>query len=140
MNDVERKVLYTARTHTVGGRDGGNARSSDDALAVDFSTPGTHRSGTNPEQLLAAGWSACFVGAMGLAARKMHVTLPSDTSIDAEIDLRQGDDGFSLAARLTIAIPGIDRETAQALAEAGHQICPYSKALKNNIGISINVA
>jgi lipoyl-dependent peroxiredoxin len=139
VNDQERKLLYTGRTHTVGGRDGGHAKSSDGALEVGFSTPGSHGTGTNPEQLLAAGWSACFIGAMGIAARKMRVTLPSDTAIDAEVDLRQGDDGYSLAARLNITLPGLERDVAQALADAGHETCPYSKALKDSIDVTIRV-
>ncbi|UGB45446.1 organic hydroperoxide resistance protein [Frateuria edaphi] len=139
MNEQERKVIYTARTHTVGGRDGGKAKSDDGILEVGFSTPGTHGTGTNPEQLLAAGWSACFIGAMGVAARKLRVVLPPDAAVDAEVDLRQGADGYSLAARLNITLPGLDRETAQALAKAGHDICPYSKALRDSIGVMINV-
>jgi Ohr subfamily peroxiredoxin len=139
MNEQERKVIYTARTHTVGGRDGGKSKSEDGVLEVAFSTPGTHGTGTNPEQLLAAGWSACFIGAMGVAARKLRVVLPPDTAVDAEVDLRQGTDGYSLAARLDIALPGLDRETAQALAKAGHDICPYSKALRDSIGVTVNV-
>ncbi len=139
VNDQERKLLYTGRTHTVGGRDGGHAKSSDGVLEVGFSTPGTHGTGTNPEQLLAAGWSACFIGAMGIAARKMRVTLPPDTAIDAEVDLRLGDDGYSLAARLNITLPGLERDVAQALADAGHETCPYSKALKDSIDVTIHV-
>lgn len=139
MNDQERKVIYTARTHTVGGRDGGKAKSDDGILEVGFSTPGTHGTGTNPEQLLAAGWSACFIGAMGVAARKLRVVLPPDAAVDAEVDLRQGTDGYSLAARLNITLPGLDRAAAEALAEAGHDICPYSKALRHSIGVTINV-
>lgn len=139
VNDQARKLLYTGHTHTVGGRDGGHAKSSDGALEVGFSTPGTHGTGTNPEQLLAAGWSACFIGAMGIAARKMRVTLPPDTAIDAEVDLRLGDDGYSLAARLNITLPGLERDVAQALADAGHETCPYSKALKDSIDVTIRV-
>lgn len=139
MNDTERKLLYTGRAHTVGGRDGGRAKSDDGVLDIGFSTPGTHGTGTNPEQLLAAGWSACFVGAMGIAARRMHLSLPADTAIDAEIDLRQGSDGYSLAARLNVTLPGIDRDTAQALVDAGHETCPYSKALKNAIEVEVRL-
>ncbi|MGO4221727.1 organic hydroperoxide resistance protein [Lysobacter sp. TAF61] len=139
MTDTERKLLYTGKTHTVGGRDGGKAKSTDGALEVGFSTPGTHGTGTNPEQLLAAGWSACFIGAMGIAARRMRVTLPPDTAIDAEVDLRQGSEGYSLAARLNISLPGVDREIAQALVDAGHETCPYSKALKTSIEVAINL-
>ncbi len=100
-----KKVLYTAKVHTTGGRDGGASRSSDGRLDIKHSLPGGPGSGTNPEQLFAAGWSACFEGAMGLAARKMKVTLPPDMAIDAEVDLCLGDDGYSLQARLNVSLP-----------------------------------
>src|SRR6188768_4027151 len=94
------KVLYTGKTHTTGGREHGVSKSSDGHLEIKLSTPGTNGVGTNPEQLFAAGWSACFEGALGIAARKRHITLPEETAIDAEIDLRSGKDGYSLQARL----------------------------------------
>ena len=109
------KVLYTAKTHTTGGREHGASRSSDGRLDIKLSTPGTAGTGTNPEQLFAAGWSACFEGAMGIAARKMRITLPADLAIDAEVDLNLADGGYFLAARLNISVPGVDREVAQAL-------------------------
>src|SRR5918993_3121458 len=121
------KVLYTARVHTTGGRDGAS-RSDDGRLDIKHSSPGTPGKGTNPEQLFAAGWSACFEGAMGLAARKMKVTLPEDLAIDAEVDLGTTGDAYFLGARLNISLPGLPRDTAQALADAAHQTCPYSKA------------
>jgi Ohr subfamily peroxiredoxin len=133
------KVLYTAKDHTTGGRDGGTARSSDGRLDLKFSTPGGAGTGTNPEQLFAAGWSACFIGAMGLAARKMKVALPVETAIDAEVDLCLTGDAYSLQARLNISLPGLEREVALALAEAGHQTCPYSKATRGNIDVVISV-
>lgn len=133
------KVLYTARTHTTGGREKGVARSSDGRLEVKLSTPGGAGAGTNPEQLFAAGWSACFEGALGLAARKMKVALPADTAVDAEVDLCLDDGSYSLQARLNISLPGIDRETAQALADAAHQTCPYSKATRGNIDVVVTV-
>ena len=139
MSKLEKKVLYTAKAHTTGGRDGGASRSSDGRLDVAFSTPGTKGTGTNPEQLFAAGWSACFIGAMAFAARQMKVTLPPDTAIDPEVDLCLSDDGYSLQARLNISLPGLDREVAEALARAGHETCPYSKATRNNIDVVINV-
>jgi len=132
------KLLYTAKAHTTGGRDG-KSRSSDGRLDVKLSTPGTSGNGTNPEQLFAAGWSACFEGAMTVAAQKMKVALPADTSIDAEVDLNLGDDGFFLRARLNVSLPGLDREVAQRVVEAAHQICPYSKAIRGNIDVAINV-
>ena len=132
------KVLFTAKTHTTGGRDG-ESRSSDDRLNVKLSTPGTAGTGTNPEQLFAAGWSACFEGAMGLAARKMKVSLPAETAIDAEVDLCTAGGGYFLQARLNVDLPGVDREVAKALVEAAHQTCPYSKLTRGNISVTINL-
>ena len=132
------KVLYTAKTHTTGGRDGAS-RSSDGRLEVKLSTPGTAGVGTNPEQLFAAGWSACFEGAMGLAARKLKVALPSDTAIDAEVDLGLTNGEYLLRARLNVSLPGLDRETAQAIVDAAHQTCPYSKAVRGNIDVEVNL-
>lgn len=130
------KVLYTGKTHTTGGRDG-TSRSSDGRLDVQLSAPGSSLPGTNPEQMLAAGWSACFIGAMRRAAQKMKIELPRDVSVDTEIDLVTNDDGFSLQARLNVSLPGIDTEVAQAVADAAHQICPYSKATRGNIDVVI---
>jgi osmotically inducible protein OsmC len=132
------KVLYTARTHTTGGRDGA-ARSSDGRLDVKLSTPGSARIGTNPEQLFAAGWSACFEGAMGLAARKRMVTLPADLAIDAEVDLCLTDGAYFLQARLNVSLPGMEREVAQTLVNEAHQTCPYSKAIRGNVDVAINL-
>lgn len=133
------KVIYTARTHTTGGRQNGVARSSDGHLDIRLSTPGTDGPGTNPEQLFAAGWSACFEGALGVVARQMKIALPADTAIDAEVDLNSGDGGFFLAARLNISLPGLDPATAKTLADAAHEVCPYSKAVRNNIDVVISV-
>jgi osmotically inducible protein OsmC len=133
------KVLYTAKTHTTGGREHGVSRSSDGHLDIKLSTPGTAGTGTNPEQLFAAGWSACFEGAMGIAARRMRIALPADLAIDAEVDLNLADGGYFLAARLNISVPGVDRELVQALVDAAHQTCPYSKAIRNNVNVVINV-
>jgi Ohr subfamily peroxiredoxin len=132
------KVVYTARTHTIGGREG-QSNSDDGRLNVKLDRPGTAGTGTNPEQLLAAGWSACFEGAMALAARARGLTLPQGTGIDAEIDLRHGESGYSLAARLAVAVPGFDRELAQDIIEEADEICPFSRALRGNIGVSINL-
>lgn len=126
------KTLYTARVHVTGGREGA-ARSSDDRLDVKLATPGGPGAGTNPEQLFAAGWSACFEGAMAIAAKLKGMALPADLAIDAEVDLRQGEDGYSLAARLNVSVPGIDPAIARQLIEAAHRTCPYSKAIKGNI-------
>jgi Ohr subfamily peroxiredoxin len=133
------KVLYTGKTHTTGGRDG-LARSSDGRLDIKLSPPGGPGTGTNPEQLFAAGWSACFIGAMGRAATEMKVTLPADRAVDAEIDLGTTDGAFFLQARLAISLPGLDREVAQAVVEAAHQLCPYSKATRGNIDVTLTVA
>jgi osmotically inducible protein OsmC len=132
------KVLYTAKVHTTGGRDGA-ARSDDGRLDITLSPPGHAGNGTNPEQLFAAGWSACFIGAMGIAANKMRVTLPADRAINAEVDLGTIDGAFFLQARLNVSLPGLDRETAQALVNAAHQTCPYSKATRGNIDVVINL-
>lgn len=133
------KVLYTGRTRTTGGRDGA-ARSDDGRLDIDLTSPGAAGAGTNPEQLFAAGWSACFIGALGLAARAHKVALPVDTAVDAEVDLRQGDGGYFLQARLNVSLPGLDAATAKALADRAHETCPYSKATRGNIVVEINLA
>jgi lipoyl-dependent peroxiredoxin len=133
------KVLYTAKVHTTGGRDGGASRSDDGRLDIKHSIPGTPGTGTNPEQLFAAGWSACFEGAMGLAARKMKIALPAGMAIDAEVDLCLTDGAYFLQARLNISLPGLEGEVAQALADAAHQTCPYSKAVRGNINVVINL-
>ena len=132
------KVIYTAKTHTTGGRDGAS-RSSDGRLEVKLSTPGTTGAGTNPEQLFAAGWSACFEGAMGLAARSMKVALPADAAIDAEVDLGMTGEAYLLQARLNVSLPGLEREVAQAIVDRAHQTCPYSKATRGNIDVTIAV-
>ncbi|WP_373375946.1 organic hydroperoxide resistance protein [Cupriavidus nantongensis] len=129
------KVLYTGKVHiTAGGRDG-EARSNDGRLNLQLSSPGSRGAGTNPEQLLAAGWSACFIGAIGLAAGKRQIKLPSDLSVDAEIDLGMAGDAYLLQARLNVSIPGIERELAQGLVDTAHQTCPYSKALRGNVHV-----
>lgn len=136
--NTETKVLYTARNHTTGGRDGGTSRSDDGRLDIKLSTPGTG-TGTNPEQLLAAGWSACFIGAMRLAAGKLKVRVPNDVAVDAEVDLIQRGDAYFLQARLNVSLPGLERDVARTLADTAHQTCPYSKALTGNIDIAINI-
>src|SRR5262249_6681229 len=120
------KLLYTAKAHTTGGREGGTSRTDDGRLEVKFSVPGAQGTGTNPEQLLAAGWSACFLSAMKLVAGKKRVALPNDTAIDIEIDLGMTHGTFGLAARLNISLPGMDHPTAQALVDEAHKTCPYS--------------
>ncbi|SDC85635.1 peroxiredoxin, Ohr subfamily [Cupriavidus sp. YR651] len=133
------KVLYTGKTHTsAGGRDG-TSRSSDGRLDIKLSSPGSAGEGTNPEQLLGAGWSACFISAMGIAARSMNVVLPLDTAVDAEVDLGSTQGAYFLQARLNVSLPGVAPEIAQALVDAAHQTCPYSKATRGNIGVEINL-
>jgi lipoyl-dependent peroxiredoxin len=132
------RLIYTGKTHTTGGRNG-VSRSSDGRLDLRLSTPGSNTGGTNPEQLFAAGWSACFQSAMELAARKMKIALPPGFAADAEVDLNKVDDSFFLRARLNVSLPGLDREVAQALADAAHQTCPYSKAVRGNVDVIISL-
>ncbi|WP_332854993.1 organic hydroperoxide resistance protein [Duganella sp. S19_KUP01_CR8] len=138
MSKIE-KVLYTAKTRTIGGRDGA-ARSDDGRLDITLSPPGSHGAGSNPEQLFAAGWSACFIGAMGRAAKERNLALPADVAVDAEVDLGTADGGFLLQARLNVSLPGLPRDAAQGLIEAAHQICPYSKMSRGNIDVAISLA
>jgi Ohr subfamily peroxiredoxin len=132
------QVLYTAKTHTTGGRDGAG-KSSDGALDVKLSSPGSGKPGTNPEQLFAAGWSACFMGAMGKAAAKRKIRLPADAAVDAEVDLGLTDGAYLLRARLSVHVPGLEREVATTLVQEAHQTCPYSKATRGNLDVVINV-
>ncbi|WP_448956336.1 organic hydroperoxide resistance protein [Labrys neptuniae] len=132
------KVLYTGRTHTTGGRDGA-ARSDDARLEIKLSPPGSSQPGTNPEQLFAAGWSACFIGAMGLAAGKRKLKLPTDAAVDAEVDLGTTDGAYFLQARLKVSLPGLDAELARTLVEEAHQTCPYSKATRGNIDVELTL-
>lgn len=131
-------VLYTGKTRVVGGREG-FAKSTDGRLDVKLSPPGSTGAGTNPEQMLAAGWSACFIGAMGKAAAKLKTRLPADTAVDAEVDLGLAGEAYLLRARLNVSLPGIERAVAEEIANLAHQTCPYSKALKSNIDVTITV-
>jgi lipoyl-dependent peroxiredoxin len=133
------KVVYTAKAHTTGGRDGGSSRTSDGRLDVKLSLPGTSGTGTNPEQLFAVGWSACFLSALKIVAARMKVKLPSELAIDTEVDLGTTGAGYLLQARLNVSLPGIEREVAQALVDGAHQECPYSKATHGNINVVTNV-
>jgi osmotically inducible protein OsmC len=133
-------VRYTAKTHTSGGRRGGVSSSDDGRLDVKFSAPGVPGTGTNPEQLFAVGWSACFISAMGVVARRMKVTLPTDVAVDAEIDLCNSGDVYFLRARLNVSVPGLEREVAQAIVDATHgETCAYSNATRDNVEVTINV-
>ena len=134
------KVRYTAKTHTSGGRRGGVSRSDDGRLDVKFSAPGVPGTGTNPEQLFAAGWSACFISAMRVVANKMKVRLPADAAIDAEIDLCNSGDVYFLRARLSVSLPGLEREIAQAIVNATHgETCAYSNATRSNVEVTVSV-
>src|SRR5262245_20392735 len=132
-------VLYTAKAHTTGGREGGASRTSDGRLDVKLTVPGTPGNGTNPEQLFAVGWSACFLSAIKLVGGKMKVKIPAELAVDPEIDLCMGDDGYALKARLNVSLPGLDRQVAQSIVDAAHQTCPYSKATRGNIDVAINL-
>ncbi|TAM38506.1 MAG: organic hydroperoxide resistance protein [Burkholderiaceae bacterium] len=134
------KVLYTAHTHTTGGRDNGAARSDDGRLEVKLSSPGTSGTGTNPEQMFAAGYSACFIGAIKAVAGKMKATVPADVAVDAEVDLGPIPNAFGIAARLKVSLPGMERAAAEALVQAAHQVCPYSNATRGNIDVTLTVA
>jgi Ohr subfamily peroxiredoxin len=138
MTTPDTQVLYTARVHVTGGREGA-ARSSDGRLGVALSLPGGPGAGTNPEQLFAAGWSACFESGLGIAARQMHVALPPDTALDSEIDLLRTTEGYALRARLDVSLPGLDRAVAQALVDASARTCPYTKAVQGNINTTITL-
>ena len=133
------KVLHTAKTRTSGGREHGASRSSDGLLDIRLSTPGSARFGTNPEQLLAAGWSASFANAIVLAAHKRKITLQAKVSIDAEIDLNLGDGGHSLSARLIVTVPSMERSVAKELVDEAEHICPFSKATRGNIRVTIKL-
>lgn len=133
------KVLYTGRTQTRGGRDG-SARSDDGRLDITLSPPGGAGAGTNPEQLFAAGWSACFIGAMGHAARRLNIVMPADVSVATEVDLGTGDGGYALQARLAVSLPGVAAAEARTLVDAAHETCPYSKATRGNIDVTISIA
>ncbi len=129
------EVIYTAKAHTTGGREGGASRTSDGRLDVKFAVPGTKGDGTNPEQLLAMGWSSCFLSAIKIAAVRMKVKLPRNVAVGAEVDLGTTDGQYSIQARLNVSLPGIDHETAQKLVDGAHGICPYSKATHGNVNV-----
>ena len=133
------KVLYTAKAHTTGGRDGGASRTSDGRLDVKLSVPGTPGTGTNPEQLFAVGWSACFLSAIKIVAARMKVKLPADLAIDPEVDLGMTNGGYLLQARLNVILPGIEPGVAQKLVDGAHLECPYSKATHGNINVVTTV-
>ena len=133
------KVLYTARAHTTGGRDGAS-RTDDGRLDVKLSSPGTSGTGTNPEQLFAAGYSACFIGALKAVGGMQKIAIPQDVAVDAEVDLGPITGGYGIAARLTVHLPGMERAAAQALVDTAHKVCPYSNATRGNIDVTLTLA
>ena len=133
------KVVYTAKTYTTGGREQGATRSSDGLLDIRLSAPGSARIGTSPEHLFAAAWSASFGSAIALAAQKKKTTLAAPITVNAEVDLSEADDGYFLSTRFNISLPGVKREVAQALVNEARQMCPYSKATRGNIDVTINL-
>jgi lipoyl-dependent peroxiredoxin len=132
------KVIYTAEAHVTGGRQHGHGRTSDGALEVDLRVPGSGEAGTNPEQLFAVGYAACFEGALGAVARRRKVEL-GDVAIDAKVDLRTTEDrAFDVAAALDVTLPRVDDpEEAEQIVAAAHQVCPYSRATRGNIEVSL---
>lgn len=136
------KVLYTAHATVTGGRDG-RAVSSDNVLDVKLTTPrelgGAGGDGTNPEQLFAAGYSACFIGALKVVASREKIALPADTSIQGNVGIGPVGQAFGIQAELKISLPGLPREQAEALVEKAHQVCPYSNATRGNIDVTLTI-
>lgn len=136
------KVLYAATATATGGREG-RAVSSDNVLDVKLTTPkelgGNGAVGTNPEQLFAAGYSACFLGAMKFVAGQQKIALPAETSITGKVGIGPIPAGFGIEVDLAVTIPGMDRAQAEALVQAAHQVCPYSNATRNNIDVRLSV-
>ena len=137
------KILYTAHATSSGGREGGS-KSSDGVLDVKLTTPkelgGNGAVGTNPEQLFAAGYSACFLGAMKHVATMQKITLPADTSIKADVGIGPIPAGFGIQVAMQITIPGMERAAAEKLVETAHGVCPYSNATRGNIDVTLTVA
>ena len=136
------KVLYTAQSHTTGGRDGGAGKSSDDALSVNLNPPGSGKAGTNPEQLFAVGYSACFIGAMKAVAPKINVKVPEDVAVDASVSLGPTDGGaaYGISVKLAISLPGLDDAQKKLLVDTAHKVCPYSNATRGNIDVDLEIA
>ena len=136
------KVLYTATATATGGRTG-SATSSDGALSVNLSTPrelgGGGGEGTNPEQLFAAGYSACFIGAMKAVGPSLKIKVPDDVSITSEVGIGPITEGFGIQVAMQISLPGLERNTAEALVAAAHKVCPYSNATRGNISVTLTI-
>ncbi len=137
------KVLYRAHAQATGGRDG-RATSSDNVLDVKLTTPrelgGAGGDGTNPEQLFAAGYSACFLGAMKFVAARDQIAIPSDVSVQGSVGIGAIPNGFGIEVELKISLPGMDREAAQTLVDRAHIVCPYSSATRGNIDVTLTLA
>tara|TARA_R110002050_G_scaffold52473_1_gene119724 strand:+ start:199 stop:621 length:423 start_codon:yes stop_codon:yes gene_type:complete len=139
------KVLYTTQATSTGGREG-SSKTADGKMAIKLSTPkemgGSGGEGTNPEQLFAMGYSACFLGALKFVAGKAKVTLPPESTVSAEVGIGPRDDGagFGIEAALTITVPGVDHATVEKLVQEAHIVCPYSNATKGNIPVKLTVA
>jgi osmotically inducible protein OsmC len=133
-------VQYTVKLHTTGGRDDGRSRSDDGRLDIKLSIPGALGAGTNPEQLLAAGWSACFISSIQFVADQRRAVLPDGLAVDVYVDLCRNIGGYFLQARIDIILPGVEYELAEKLAHEAHLMCPYSKAMCGNIAIAIGVS
>lgn len=136
------KILYQAEATATGGRDG-HAVSSDGTLDLSLSTPkalgGAGGDGTNPEQLFAAGYSACFIGAMKVVAGQEKIDLPADHSVTGQVGIGPAGEAFGIAVTLNVSLPGLDRATAETLVHKAHQVCPYSNATRGNIDVELNV-
>jgi len=132
------KVLYTGKTHTSGGRDG-TSRSSDGRLDVRLSSPGSPGTGTNPEQLLAAAWSACFISAIKHEAEQIKASLPASVAIDAEVNLYATGGTNLLRVRFNLGLPGLGRDAARTLVDAARQACPFFKATRGNVDVAIHL-
>ena len=141
MNKIE-KVLYTAKTTTTGGREG-SSKSDDGRLDLKLSVPkglgGNDGPGTNPEQLFAAGYSACFIGALGVIARNADVKLPEDLVVNAEVNIGPVTGSFGISAKLNVKAPSLDQKVLMGLVEKAHEICPYSNATRGNIEVDLSV-
>ena len=137
------KILYEAEATATGGRDG-RAVSSDGTLDMRLATPkalgGAGGDGTNPEQLFAAGYSACFIGAMKVVAGKQKIDMPADHSVTGTVGIGPSGEAFGIAVTLDVSLPGLDRETAETLVDQAHQVCPYSNATRGNVDVTTTIA
>jgi Ohr subfamily peroxiredoxin len=138
------QILYSTSAKSTGGRDGGHSVSQDNNLDVKLTLPkelgGPGGAGTNPEQLFAAGYSACFLGAIKFVAGQQKVHVPAETTVEATVGLGQIEGGFGIDVALKITLPGFDKEKATALVQAAHKVCPYSNATRNNVDVKLTVA